>query len=234
MPAAIAEPTSPESRIDEPRPLSPVSVLVYAKDPISRAGVASQLVGEPGIEVVEPAPGQIAHVAVVVAETVDDEVIRVVRTIRRGSRTQVVVVAGSLDSASTIAAIDAGTAGFLLRPLANRERLIHVVMAARHGRELLPPGIRERRPTVDAGRGQSALSALPDLADLPLPAVSRLTARELDVLRLLAEGSDTAEIAERLAYSEPTIKNVIQRLFERLQVRNRPHAVAVAVRAGII
>ena len=61
-----------------------------------------------------------------------------------------------------------------------------------------------------------------------------LTDRDLEVLRLLAEGCDTAEIARRLAYSEPTIKNVIQRLFERLQVRNRPHAVAVALRAGVI
>jgi DNA-binding NarL/FixJ family response regulator len=212
MPAAIAEPTSPESRIDEAHPRSPVSVLVYAKDPISRAGVASQLVGVPGIQVVEPVLGRTAHVAVVVAETVDDEVIRVVRTIRKDSQARVVVVAGSLDSASTLAAIDAGAAGFLLRPMANRDRLVHVVMAARQGHP-----------------------APPDLADLrPRPAVSRLTARELDVLRLLAEGFDTAEIAGRLAYSEPTIKNVIQRLFERLGVRNRPHAVAVAVRAGII
>ena len=46
--------------------------------------------------------------------------------------------------------------------------------------------------------------------------------------------TDTADIAARLAYSEPTIKNCIQRLFERLEVRNRPHAVAVALRAGII
>jgi DNA-binding NarL/FixJ family response regulator len=56
----------------------------------------------------------------------------------------------------------------------------------------------------------------------------------VEVLRLLAEGCDTAEIARRLAYSEPTIKNVIQRLFEHLRARNRPHAVAVALRAGII
>src|ERR1700694_1898284 len=114
MSVAIAESTSAEGRTP-----SPLSVLVYAKDPISRAGVASQLVGEPGIAVVEPAPGRIAQVAVVVAETVDDGVLRVVRTIRRGSRAQVVVVAGSLDSASTLAAIDAGMAGFLLRQMAN-------------------------------------------------------------------------------------------------------------------
>src|ERR1700694_2377195 len=114
MSVAIAESTLAEGRTP-----SPLSVLVYAKDPISRAGVASQLVGEPGIDVVEPVPGRIADVAVVVAERVDDEAVRVVRTIRRSDRTQVVVVAGSLDTASTLAALDAGAAGFLLRPMAN-------------------------------------------------------------------------------------------------------------------
>jgi DNA-binding NarL/FixJ family response regulator len=216
MSAAIAESTSPQSRLDEPHPRSPVAVLVFAKDPISRAGVASQLVGEPGIEVVEPTPGRVADVAVVVAETIDDEVIRVVRTIRRGNRTHVVVVAGVLDSASTVAALHAGIGGFLPRPMATRERLVRLILEARRGSQMLPSAL--------AAEGDGAL----------LPAGSRLTARELDVLRLLAEGSDTAEIAERLAYSEPTIKNVIQRLFERLHARNRPHVVAVALRAGII
>jgi DNA-binding NarL/FixJ family response regulator len=226
MPAAIAEPSSSESRIDESHRLSPVSVLVYAKDPISRAGVASQLLGEPNIEVVQPAPGRTAHVAVVVAEAIDNEVIRVVRTIRRGSRTQVVVVAGSLDAASMLTATDAGAAGFLLRPMAGRERLVHLVMGAFHDGEAFPVATGAPRPMLGAG---------PDHAALPNPpAMPRLTDRELEVLRLLAEGSDTAEIAARLAYSEPTIKNCIQRLFERLEVRNRPHAVAVALRAGII
>jgi DNA-binding NarL/FixJ family response regulator len=91
---------------------------------------------------------------------------------------------------------------------------------------VLPPGIGGPGPAPSPGFGHGAR---PDS-----PAAAELTGRELQVLRLLAEGSDTAEIAERLAYSEPTIKNVIQRLFERLQVRNRPHAVAVAMRAGII
>ena len=68
----------------------------------------------------------------------------------------------------------------------------------------------------------------------PAAPAHRLSSRDIDVLRLLSEGCDTADIAQRLAYSEPTIKNVIQRLFDQLKVRNRPHAVAVAMRAGII
>jgi DNA-binding NarL/FixJ family response regulator len=61
-----------------------------------------------------------------------------------------------------------------------------------------------------------------------------LTGREHDVLQLIADGMSTREVATRLAYSERTIKNVIQDLTLRLNVRNRTQAVACAVRNGWI
>jgi DNA-binding NarL/FixJ family response regulator len=61
-----------------------------------------------------------------------------------------------------------------------------------------------------------------------------LTQREVQVLSLVAEGSSTQEIAMRLAYSERTIKNIIHDLTTRLQLRNRSHAVAYALRRGLI
>ena len=63
---------------------------------------------------------------------------------------------------------------------------------------------------------------------------SGLAPREVDVLRLMAEGWDTAEIAEKLSYSERTVKNVVYAVMSRLGLRNRPHAVAYALRAGVI
>ena len=218
MSVVTAEPKSVPHLRDVQSPSS-IAVLVYAKDPISRAGVSGQLAGDSTIAVIDPTHGQVADVAVVVADRADDEVLRVVRAIRRadGGATQVVVVAGQLDTESMLAAIDAGAAGFLLRPMATRERLIHVITGAQHG---------QAAPTAAASAEEG--EAAPPIGGDPL------TDRDLEVLRLLAEGCDTAEIARRLAYSEPTIKNVIQRLFERLQVRNRPHAVAVALRAGVI
>ncbi len=63
---------------------------------------------------------------------------------------------------------------------------------------------------------------------------SELTPREEAVLRLVAEGHATAEIAAELAYSERSVKNVIQAVTERLGLRNRCHAVAHAVRRGWI
>jgi DNA-binding NarL/FixJ family response regulator len=60
------------------------------------------------------------------------------------------------------------------------------------------------------------------------------SSREVDVLRLVAEGYDTEEIARMLAYSERTVKNVIHGVTARFNLRNRCHAVAYAVRAGVI
>jgi DNA-binding CsgD family transcriptional regulator len=63
---------------------------------------------------------------------------------------------------------------------------------------------------------------------------SGLDAREVDVLRLIADGLDTAEIADRMKYSERTVKNILYAMMTRLNLRNRSHAVAYAMRSGII
>ena len=61
-----------------------------------------------------------------------------------------------------------------------------------------------------------------------------LSDREVEVLRHLADGCDTSEIAQTMAYSERTIKNIIHEVTRRLNLRNRSHAVAYAVKAGLI
>jgi DNA-binding NarL/FixJ family response regulator len=66
------------------------------------------------------------------------------------------------------------------------------------------------------------------------PGLSTLTAREADMLRLVSEGFDTAEIATKMSYSERTVKNVLHEVTTRLQLRNRAHAVGFAMRQGLI
>jgi DNA-binding NarL/FixJ family response regulator len=61
-----------------------------------------------------------------------------------------------------------------------------------------------------------------------------LSDRELAVLRLLAEGSDTVEIGETLGYSERTVKNIVHDVLMKTNCRNRTHAVALATREGLI
>ena len=68
----------------------------------------------------------------------------------------------------------------------------------------------------------------------PTPLPSALGHRELMALRLLADGCDTREIARQLCYSERTVKSIIGTVTERLGVRNRTHAVAHAIRHGLI
>jgi DNA-binding NarL/FixJ family response regulator len=61
-----------------------------------------------------------------------------------------------------------------------------------------------------------------------------MSAREVEILRLVAEGLDTAEIAAKLSYSERTVKNALHEVTTRLQLRNRSHAVAYALKQGLI
>ena len=94
---------------------------------------------------------------------------------------------------------------------------------------------------VTSGYGARRLSAADPIPSprpvsrwhLPTPE-ARVTRRERQVLALLAEGHSTREVAQRLAYSERTIKNIIHGVTSRLNLRNRLHAVAYALRAGLI
>jgi DNA-binding NarL/FixJ family response regulator len=83
---------------------------------------------------------------------------------------------------------------------------------------------------VEAVARAAGARAAPRTRDRP----AGLTEREIEVLRLVADGFDTSEIAGSLAYSERTIKNIIHDVTARLNLRNRSHAVAYAVRQGLI
>jgi DNA-binding NarL/FixJ family response regulator len=61
-----------------------------------------------------------------------------------------------------------------------------------------------------------------------------VSAREADVLRMVADGLETQEIAERMCYSERTVKGILHDITGRFQLRNRAHAVAFALREGLI
>jgi DNA-binding NarL/FixJ family response regulator len=200
-----------------------ISVLVFAKDPISRAGVSGQLLDLADIAMVDPDEGRDAEVAVIVVDGIDDEVVRVIRTIRRTTASRIIVIAAVLDARAKSAAIEAGASGLLMRSAADPMQLARAIRHAHRGEQILSPSPdfdHQGRPTGRTGQWDGGHQPL--------------SKRDRDVLRFLADGYDTSEIARQLAYSEPTIKNVIQRLFDHLQARNRPHAVAIALRAGII
>ena len=204
-----------------------IATYVFATDPVSQAGIAAQLRPRPEIRIVEEGDVDNARVAVVVADEVDAETTRVIRAIQRNGCPRVVLVAGRLDDGGLFGALEAGACGLLRREEATTERLVGAVIGAAAGDGSVPPDLLGRL-LDQVGRLQRQVLAPRGLT------VSGLTEREIEVLRLVAEGYDTAEIARQLAYSERTIKNVIHDITARLCLRNRTHAVAYAVREGLI
>jgi DNA-binding NarL/FixJ family response regulator len=132
-----------------------------------------------------------------------------------------------LDDKDVVIAVEAGVVGMVRRCDATPERLVAVILAAADGEGSLPPDL--------LGRLLDQVGSLQRQVLQPRGITfTGLATREIEVLRLIADGCDTSEIANRLAYSERTVKNVLHDVTTRLQLRNRSHAVAYALRQGLI
>lgn len=215
-----------------------LTISVHATDPVSRAGIASQLRGRPEITVVGHDPGNGRDrndsggvddptVALVIADQVDEEVVRVVKSIRSAGCRRVVLVATNLGDGSVLAAVEAGACGLLRRSEADTENLLAALLRAAEGDGTVPADLLGRL-LEQVGYLQRQVLGPRGLT------LSGLSEREIDVLKLVADGLDTNEVAGRLCYSERTVKNVIHDVTSRLCLRNRTHAVAYAVRQGLI
>ncbi|AEE44331.1 response regulator transcription factor [Cellulomonas fimi] len=204
-----------------------VSVWVSARDPISEAGVVSALRPRPEVRVVPLEEAASAQVAVVVADAVDDDALRLVRMVRRQSPAQAVLVAGRLEDGDVVTAVEAGVLGLVRRAEATPDRLVRVICGAATGEGSVPPDL--------LGRLLDQVGTLQRQVLRPRGLTfTGLASREIEVLKLVADGYDTAEIAQHLSYSERTVKNVLHDVTTRLQLRNRSHAVAYALREGLI
>ncbi|WP_329036568.1 response regulator transcription factor [Streptomyces sp. NBC_01725] len=204
------------------------TVALRAQDPISRAGVASQLRARPEVSVMEwDAEDVSPQVVVIVVDTVDEEALRTLRHIQRTSTCRTVLVTTDIDEQKLVSAAECGVAGVVRRSDSTPEHLVQVIGTVARGEGHLPSDLLGRL-LEEVGRLQGQVLGPRGLH------FTGLAAREVDVLRLVAEGYDTADIATKLAYSERTIKNVLHSVMTRLQLRNRSHAVAYAMRQGLI
>ncbi|MHC3472989.1 helix-turn-helix transcriptional regulator [Streptomyces sp. 7R007] len=203
------------------------AVVVHARDPISREGVLSQLRRYPEIDLRDESASGPGTVAVLIDDLLDEAALTRVRRVVRSEGARAVLVVGTLREAELLDVIECGVGAIVWRREATATRLVQAVLAAARGDGDLPADLLGRlinqvgslhRST--AGRGGAPSSGL--------------TPREVDVLRLIAEGLDTGEIASKLSYSERTVKNVVHGLTTRLHLRNRAHAVAHALREGYI
>jgi DNA-binding NarL/FixJ family response regulator len=138
-----------------------------------------------------------------------------------GSEVRLVGMARNPGEDTLLDAVQAGLAGFLIRS------------------QLTPAALSSSLRAVVAGNGTLPTSLLGRLVESLARGTSRgapgpLAPRELGVLRLLAEGDDTRDIASKLSYSERTVKNIVHDLLVKLNCRSRAHAVALATRQGVI
>jgi DNA-binding NarL/FixJ family response regulator len=211
-----------------------ILVTVHTTDPLSRDGVARQLGYQPGITVLDrsvTATGADGHeVAVVVMDKVDEQGLTELRRVSRRNGRRVVLIAGELREPELVAVLECRVQAILWRHEASGDRLASAVRSAAKGGSDLPPDIVTQLLDLLGRLRREPASA----AAASTPTTFALVEREISVLRLVSEGLETREIADKLAYSERTIKNILHGLMTRLRLKNRAHAVAYALREGHI
>ncbi|MDQ0959038.1 DNA-binding NarL/FixJ family response regulator [Streptomyces sp. B4I13] len=210
---------------DDPR----VSLLIVDDHPVVRDGLRGMFESAPGFTVLGEAANGVEAVAK--AGELDPDVILMdlrmpggggvdaIRELARGGARAKVLVLTTYDTDSdTLPAIEAGATGYLLKD-APRDELFTAVRAAAQGRTVLSPAV--------ATRLVSAVRA-------PRSPGEPLSAREREVLALVARGTSNREIARDLFISEATVKTHLTHLYAKLGVNDRAAAVARAYERGIL
>ncbi|TDC42881.1 response regulator transcription factor [Micromonospora sp. KC213] len=214
----------------------PVRVVIADDQALVRAGFRMILKGD-GIDVVAEAANGVEAVDAV-RRTRPDVVLMDVRMPELdGLEATRRILTGATDDPRVImlttfdldqyvyAALTAGASGFLLKDV-SPEHLVAAVRLVRTGDALLAPAIT-RRLVERFARRDTDTPAIPH--DL-----SVLTAREVQVLRLLAEGLNNAELADRLTVSEATVKTHVAHILAKLGLRDRVQAIVVAFQTRLV
>ncbi|MFE6776529.1 response regulator [Streptomyces sp. NPDC057702] len=242
-------PATPASREEPPRPAAGTSatdpapaagpvpapegggrrirVLVADDHAVMRAGVVALLAPEPGVLIVGEAADGAEAVAATRALAPDvalldlrmprmDGVTATAEIVAGPTATRVLILTTYDTDAEIERAVEAGAVGYLLKD-ASREQLVAAIEAAARGETVLAPQVAERL-----------------VARLRRPAPVALTGRELEVLGAVADGLSNAEIGRRLVIGEATVKTHLLRVFAKLDVSDRTHAVVVALDRGLL
>jgi DNA-binding NarL/FixJ family response regulator len=211
-----------------------VRVVVVDDQSAVREGLALLIEALPGITVVGQAPDGLVA-AEVVAETTPDVVlmdlamprcdgVTATRRIRDDHPgTQVVVLSTYADEDSILRALDAGALGYLTKS-ATRDEIGRAVHAAAAGQAVLDSEVQRR---LVAAAIKAPAPPEPESPD-------ELTARETDVLRLLAAGQTNREIARALFVGEATVKTHINRIYAKTASRDRAQAIRYAYTHGYV
>ena len=205
-----------------------IGLLIVDDHPVVRDGLRGMFTGDPQFTVLgEAATGA---EAVTVAEAVRPDVIlmdlrmpemtgvaAIVELRRRGVPARVLVLTTYDTDADVLPAIEAGATGYLLKD-APRDELFRAVRAAARGEAVLAPSVASRL-----------------MGQLRSPAPKEpLSQRELEVIRLIAQGRTNREAAAQLFISEVTVKTHLLHIYAKLGVNDRAAAVATAFERGLL
>ncbi|MBX3054763.1 MAG: response regulator transcription factor [Caldilineaceae bacterium] len=208
-----------------------IRVLIVDDHAIVRKGIRALLSESGGFEIVgEVADGQEAVVAA--AESQPDVILMDLlmpgmdgieatrRITERRPDARILVLTSFAADNKLFPAIKAGALGYLLKD-SSPEDLLRAIRQVHRGEPALHPTIARK-----------LLQEIAQPVDLP-PAPEALTARELAVLRLIAQGLSNQEIADQLMVSEPTVRTHVSRVLGKLHLASRTQAALYAVREGL-
>lgn len=221
-----------------------IPVWVKALDPLSQFGLVHALRQRPELVLIgdaelaesqQPQSQQVKAdqrttppvVALIAVDSLDAGAVQVLRSATQRGCRRTVLIGSTIDDEALMTAVELGVSGVLRRADATADRIVHLLQAAAAGDGSLPPDLLGRL-LGQVSRMQRHVLAPRGLSH------TGLSDRETQVLRLVADGKDTQEIARALSYSERTVKNVLHDVTSRLQLKNRSHAVAYALREGLI
>ncbi|MFI6741183.1 response regulator [Nonomuraea sp. NPDC050451] len=203
-----------------------IRLLIADDHPIVRDGIRGMFAGDPDFEVLGEAGDGAQAVELARALNPDvilmdlrmprmDGVAAIKELARLGIAARVLVLTTYDTDRDVLPAIEAGATGYLLKDTA-RDELVRAVRTAARGEAVLSPSVATRL------LGQVRAPADP------------LSARELEVLQLIADGATNREVATRLFISEATVKSHVLHIYTKLGVNDRAAAVAVAFRRGLL
>ncbi|WP_410574467.1 response regulator transcription factor [Amycolatopsis sp. cmx-4-61] len=206
----------------------PIPVLVHASDPVTRFGITAQLSRSNHLTLVLNDQVDGESVTILAVDAVDDETMEHARRYAAcGCHRFILVTPREPDEEQLRATLELGLGGILDRRTATPERLEQVILKTAQGESELPSDLLVRVFRHPQKASSHSLA-------LRLGRSIGLTPRESQVLRLVADGLDTEEIAVELSYSSRTVKNIVHAVTTRYCLRNRSHAVAYALREGLI
>jgi DNA-binding NarL/FixJ family response regulator len=215
----------------------PIRVLLVDDQTLFRESLGMLLAAQPGLEVVgEAANGAeaLARVAALRPDVVLMDLrmpvldgVAATRQLRTAfPAIQVIVLTTFDDDADVFAALGAGALGYLLKDVSG-DTLVAAVRAAARGEAFLQPHITTKVVQAFSQRGAPPPPAAQPLAE-------PLSARELEILHLLAGGATNREIAAALVLAEGTVKNHLTSILGKLGARDRAQAVLLARDLGLI